>query len=175
MAKRDKDYENRMAGYIAAYNLAKTKGIEALGKDLKIRNVLKVDIGVPEKLMREQFEYLSANVYANTMTSVAWTLHDVFGFGKERIHKFKKAFDKVVKDSYDLDYLGEHYVRLEDFALELNKKYDLGIDYMRVAVSQELLDEDREAYRMCKIDRVLQELRENGYEDAAFFIEKKLY
>lgn len=175
MARRDKDYENRMAGYIAAYNIAKTKGVEALGKELKMRNVLKVDIGVPEKVMREQIEYLSANVYANTMTAVGWTLHDVFGFGKERIRKFKEAFDKVVKDCYDLDYLGEHYVKLEDFALELNKKYDLGIDYMRVAVSQELLDEDRPAYRMCKIDRVLEELRENGYGDAAVFIEKKLY
>ena len=175
MAKRDKDYENRMAGYIAAYNIAKTKGVEALEKDLKIRNVLKVDIGVPEKTMREQIEYLSSNVYANTLTAVGWTLHDVFGFGRERIHKFKNAFDKVVKDSYDLDWLGEHYVKLEDFALELNKKYDLGIDYMRVAVSQELLDEDRPSYRMCKIDRVLQELRENGFGDAAMFIEKKLY
>ena len=175
MAKRDKDYENRMAGYIAAYNIAKTKGVEALGKELKMRNVLRVDIGVPEKTMREQIDYLSTNVYANTLTAAAWTLHDTFGFGRKRIRKFKDAFDNVVKDSYDLDWLGEHYVRLEDFALELNRKYDIGIDFTAVAVSQELLDEDREAYRMCKIDRVLQELRENGFKDAALFIEKKLY
>ena len=172
---RDKIYEARMAGYIAAYNKAKKEGIEALEKDLRIRNVLKVDIGVPEKMMREQMDYLSTNVYANAMTAVAWTLHDTFKFGRKRIQKFKKEFDKVVKDSFDLDYLGEHYVRMEDFALELNKRYDLGIDYIKVAVSQELLDEDREAYRMCKIDRVLQELRDNGFKDAAGFIEKKLY
>lgn len=175
MAKRDKDYENRMAGYIAAYNKAKTEGVDALERDLRMRNMLKVDIATPEKKLREQFEYLSTNVYANTMTAMMWTLHDVYGMGKKRLHEFKKAFDKVVKDSYDLDWLGEHYVKLEDFALELNKKYDIGIDYMRVAVCQELMDEDRETYRMCKIDRVLEELREGGYKEAAMFIENKLY
>ena len=36
MAKRDREYENRMAGYIAAYNMVKKEGIEALEKDLKI-------------------------------------------------------------------------------------------------------------------------------------------
>ena len=48
MAKRDKDYENRMAGYIAAYNKAKTEGVDALERDLRMRNMLKVDIATPE-------------------------------------------------------------------------------------------------------------------------------
>ena len=106
MAKRDRDYENRMAGYISAYNLAKKEGIEALEKDLRMRNLLKVDLKVPGKLLKENFEELSKNLYNNTLTAVAWTLHTTFGFGKERIMKFKKAFDKEVQYTLDLDYLG---------------------------------------------------------------------
>lgn len=175
MAKRDKDYENRMAGYIAAYNIAKKEGIEALEKDLRMRNVLKIDINVPGNKMKEYFEEISRNLYHNTLTAVAWTLHEGYGFGKKRIHEFKQAFDKTVQDTLDLDYLGEHYVKLEDFALELNQKYDLGIDYIRVAACQEVHDEGDANYRMCKIDRVLQELCDGGFKDAAVFIEGKLY
>ena len=73
MAKRDKDYENRMAGYIGAFNKAKKEGLEALERDIKMRNLLKVDINIPEKKMREYFDEISNNLYANTMTAVAWT------------------------------------------------------------------------------------------------------
>ena len=175
MAKRDKDYENRMAGYIGAFNKAKAEGLDALERDIKMRNLLKVDINVPEKKMREYFDEISKNLYHNTMTVVGWTLHDTFGFGKERLKKFKKEFDKTVKATTDLDYLGEHYVKLEDFAIELNHKFDMGIDSIRVSACQDVHDEENEAYRSCKIDRVLQELKNGGYSDAAEFIEQKLY
>lgn len=175
MAKRDRDYENRMAGYIAAYNMVKKEGIEALEKDLKMRNMLKIDINVPGKKMQEYLEEISRNLYNNTLTAVAWTLHDMYGFGRKRIKEFKENFDKTVQHTLDLDYLGGHYVKLEDFAMELNHKYDLGIDCIRVAACQDVHDEGDENYRMCKIDRVLQELRENGFKDAAVFIEGKLY
>ena len=175
MAKRDRDYENRMAGYISAYNLVKKEGIEALEKDLRMINLLKVDIKVSGKVMKENFEEISKNLYNNTMTAVAWTLHDIYGFGRKRIKEFKENFDKTVQHTLDLDYLGEHYVKLEDFAKELNSRYDLGLDIIRVAVCQDINDEENENFRMCKIDRVIQELRENGFKDAAVFIEKKLY
>lgn len=70
---------------------------------------------------------------------------------------------------------GGHFVKLEDFAVELNEMYDLGIDVNRVAYCQDKHDEGNEDFRVCKIDRVLQELRNNGFKDAAEFIEKKLY
>lgn len=103
---RDKLYEARIGGYIAAYQKAKEEGMDALERDIKKRNILKMDLTVSEKQMDEVFQELSANLYNNTMTSVAWTLHDVFGFGKKRILEFKKAFDKTVHDTLDLDYLG---------------------------------------------------------------------
>ena len=74
----------------------------------------------------------------------------------------------------DLDYLGQHYVKMEDFALEMNERYDTGIDINRVAANTTVIDESRETYKMCKIDRIIQELRENNFIDAAMFIERKM-
>ena len=119
---RDKFYEARIIGYIAAFQKAKKEGIEALERDIKKRNIVRADLNIPERSMDELFGELSKNLYHNTMTAVAWTLHDVYGFGKKRILDFKKAFDKTVKDTLDLDYMGEHYVKLEDFAVELNER-----------------------------------------------------
>lgn len=172
---RDKFYEARICGYIAAFQKAKEEGIEALERDIKKRNILKADLNVKEKDMDELFNELSKNLYNNTMTAVAWTLHEKYTFGKKRLKEFKENFDKIVQYTIDLDYLGGHFVKLEDFAVELNEKYDLGIDVNRVAYCQDKHDEGNENYRMCKIDLVLESLREGGFEDAAVFIESKLY
>lgn len=172
---RDKLYEARICGYIAAFQKAKEEGLEALERDIKKRNILRADLNVKEKDMDEFFNELSKNLYNNTLTSVAWTLHTAYGFEKKRIVEFKKAFDKTVQYTLDLDYLGGHFVKLEDFAVELNEKYDLGIDVARVAYCQDSHDEKNENYKMCKVYDIIDVLRDNGYQEAAKFIEEKLY
>lgn len=171
---RDKLYEARMQGMLYAYNKAKEEGIEALSRDIKKRNITKMTLTASERDMDYCFNQLSKNLYNNSLTAVAYTLHDSFGFGKKRLHEFKKAFDKTVEATYDLDYIGEHYVRLEDYAIEMNEKYDLGINAANVAVCQDLHDKDDPRYRMCKVERVIEELRAAGFKDAAEFIDKKL-
>lgn len=99
---RDKFYEARICGYIAAFQKAKEEGVQALERDIKKRNILKADLNVKEKDMDELFNELSNN----TLTAVAWTLHTVYGFGKKRIVEFKNNFDKTVQYTLDLDYLG---------------------------------------------------------------------
>lgn len=173
MAK-DKLYEARIAGYVAAFNKAKQEGLEALERDIKKRNLLKFDLNVSEKKMHEYFGELSKNLYHNALTAVAYTLHKDYGFGKKRIKEFKEAFDKNVQATLDLDYMGIHYVRMDDFAVELNERFNLGIDVNRVAVCQKNYDKDDKMYRMCKVDRILRELKENGFKEAAVFLEKKL-
>lgn len=172
---RDRLYEARICGYLAAFQKAKEEGLEALERDIKKRNILKADLNLKEKDMDAFFNEISRNLYNNTLTSVAWTLHTVFGFGKKRIIDFKKAFDKTVQYTLDLDYLGGHFVKLEDFAVELNEMYDLGIDVARVAYCQDSHDEKDKNFRMCKIDLVLETLYEGGFKDAAVFIENKIY
>lgn len=175
MAKRDKDYENRMIGYMGAYKLAKNEGIEALEKDIKRRNILRLDFNVSSQKMSDDYNLIARRTVTNVMAGALWVLHDVFGFGKQRLHSFRENFDDLMKVLADIDYLGERYVRLEDFAIELNEKYDLGIDVNLVAACQEVYDRGDKGYRLCRIDTVLEELRKNGYEDAVNFIESKMY
>ncbi len=174
MAKRDRDYEIGMFWYLSAYNKAKEEGLEALEKDIRLRNLLHLNIKVSEKKIREDYDLIAKKTVMNIMASVLWTLHDSYGFGKKRLAEFKNAFEKVVRDVSDLDYLGQRYVRLEDFAVELNERYDLGIDVECVAACQEVYDSGEEKFRMCKVDRIIRELKENGFADAAVFLEKKL-
>lgn len=65
-------------------------------------------------------------------------------------------------------------MKMEDYAIELNEKYNMGIDINRVAASQDSYDEKEPKYRMCKVDMVLQELRRNGFAEAAEFLNEKM-
>ena len=171
---RDKFYEARIAGYIAAYQKAKQDGLEALGRDIKKRNMLKADLNVSEKQMNEMYQEFSTNCYNNMLVGILYALHDSLQFGKTRIKRVKQAFDELVMDTMDLDYMGNHYIRLEDFAVELNEKYDLGIDISRVAACEEVFDQRRSDFHYCKVEIVIRELKEHGFADAALFLEKKL-
>lgn len=173
MAKRDKEYEARMQGMLYAANLVKRGGIEALESDIKKRGLLKTPLAYTDKQIDEFWKELSSNLYATMTCVTGMVLHDVFGFGKQRLHKFREEFQKATNASLDLDWLGNHYATLEDYAVYLNEKYDLGLDVARIAVCQESHDE-KENYRMANIDRVLAELKSNGFEEAAEFLERKM-
>lgn len=172
---RDREFEARMQGMIYAYNLVKDGGVEALTKDMKRRNFLKAPMKFTASQIEEFYRELSTNLYNNMLTTVCYTLNNSFGFGAKRIKDFKRAFDSHVQYTLDLDYMGEHYVKLEDYAVELNEKFNMGIDVNRVAFCQDTHDEKEEKFRMCKVDRVIHELKENGFVDAAVFLENKLY
>lgn len=171
---RDREFESRMQGMIYAYNLVKEGGIEALTKDMNRRNFLKAPMKFTAGQIEEFYSEISTNLYNNMLTAVCYTLHDCYGFGAKRIRQFKTYFDKNVGDTLDLDYMGEHYVRLEDYAVELNEKFDMGIDVNRVALCQNLQDKSDDKYRMCKVDKIINELIDAGYKDAAAFIDAKL-
>ena len=171
---RDKFYEARMQGAVWAGNKIKTEGMEAFDRDMRKRNLLKFAITTSEKEIDDAYREMNALIYHTLITGTLWTLHDKYQFGQKRLKEFKEAFDKNVEDTFDLDYMGEHYVRLEDFAVELNKKYDLGINVPRVAVVQESYDKRNSNYHMLRTERVIEELKAAGFEDAAKFLEAKL-
>lgn len=126
MAKMDKDYELRMQGMIYASNIVSKKGVEGLKEDIRIRNVLKAPMKFTASQIREFWDTLSENLYNTVLTVTALVLHEEYGFGKKRMKEFKAHFDKAVKDATDLDYIGEHYVTLTDYAVYLNER--LGMD-----------------------------------------------
>lgn len=170
----NKEFEARMQGMIYAYNIAKKGGIYALEKDLRCRNFLKAPMKFSSKELHEFYQEVTSNLYNNMLTGVLYTLHDKYGFGQKRLNEFLKAFNYNVACTLDLDYMGQHYVKLEDYAVELNEKYNLGIDVTRVAASQNSFDEKDTRFRMCKVDTLIQELRKSGFLEAAAFVESKM-
>lgn len=174
MAKRDKEYEARMQGMLYSVNVVKESGLEALEKDINKRGVLKAPLAYTDKQIDEFWKQLSENLYATMTCVTGMVLHDEFGFGKQRLHKFREEFQKATNASLDLDWLGEHYVTLEDYAVELNEKCNLGLDVARIAVCQESHDKGNAKYKMADISHVLAELKEHGFEDAAEFLERKM-
>lgn len=174
MAKRDKEYEARMQGMLYSVNVVKESGLEALEKDINKRGVLKAPLAYTDKQIDEFWKQLSENLYATMTCVTGMVLHDEFGFGKQRLHKFREEFQKATNASLDLDWLGGHYATLEDYAVELNEKYNLGLDVARIAVCQESHDKGNAKYKMADISHVLAELKEHGFEEAAEFLERKM-
>lgn len=74
----------------------------------------------------------------------------------------------------NLDYMGEHYVTLEDYAVELNQKYDLRLDVIRAALATDMADkQDARVGKVDKVTGIINALRLAGYEDAAVYLERK--
>lgn len=72
--------------------------------------------------------------------------------------------------------MGRHYARFEDYALEANELYDLGIDVEKVREAQRNNDEnDRYNKIAVEADSVIGWLAKNGYPDASNAVKKEIY
>lgn len=170
MAKQSKEFQWRMEGMNYALGIAKKEGVEALERDIKRRGFLKA----PMNFSQNDVDELCKNLYSTTMSVWGMVLNSTFGFGKKRLARLREDFERATKDVMDFDYLGNHYVSLEDYANYLNEKYDFGIDADRVATCQDTSTTDKKQKHMAHISVVLKTLREGGFEEAAVFLEKKI-
>lgn len=173
MGRTSKEFEWRMQGMMHALEVAKKNGIEALEKEIRMRGFFRLDISVSQKDWDKTLEFLTYNLHNTYKTVCGITLHDVFGFGKKRLAEFEEAFDRKTRDATDFDYLGQHYVTLEDYATQLRDEFGMHIDVERVAQCQEWY-KGEEAKLMADIREVIKVLREGGFGDAAEFLEKKI-
>ena len=127
-----------------------------------------------QKEIDEFIEFTSENLYQTSMAVWFMALNTAFGFGKKRFARLKEAFDKHTRDVMDFDYLGNHYVSLEDYANYLNKKYGCDIDVDCVAMCQNSSTADKTQKHMARVEDIISALRAAGFEEAAVFIEKKI-
>ena len=171
MAKKDSGFELRMSGMLYAYQIAKEKGLEELEKDIKMRGILRAPLAYSKGDIDSFLEYLKTNFYNSIMSVACIALEDTFGFKKVRLKRFKEAFAKATTNMMDLDYIGENYVTLEDYAVYLNEKYDLDVEVEVVSVCQENANSAHPDYHMVKAERLIEIMREDGYEDAAAYLE----
>lgn len=161
-----------MQGMVYACRLAQEQGVEALVKAVKQRGVTKVDITASDKQLADMWGALSDNIGQNMLATIVWVLHDTFGFGQKRLQQFMTEFDKATANLMSLDYMGEHYVTLEDYAVELNQKYNLGLDVIKATLATDMADkQDARVGNVDKVTGIINALRLAGHEDAAAYLE----
>ena len=94
MAKTDKFMEGRNEGIWFAFKIAKNKGIDALEEEIRRRGIWGISSAVSsEQLYRDKVRITEMVIDLATLVSLI-TLHDEFGFGKERLKRFYKRFDQ---------------------------------------------------------------------------------
>jgi hypothetical protein len=171
---RDKFYEERMRTMIHDYNLVKEEGLEALEKEIKRRGITKLPLSIKSSKIDELLLNIKENLKNNLVCSFLWVMHADYGFGKKRLTELMENVNKAIDFVFDLDYMGEHYVRLEDYAIEIKQKFGFDIDIDKVASATAIFDERDCRYHMLKTEKVIEELKSAGFEDAAKFLEAKL-
>ena len=171
---KNKEFEQWMQGVIYASNIAVKEGPEALKAEIKRRNITKLTSHWSQSEMRKVYSELGANVYNNMLASVCFVLMDTFEFTPDQLKTFKEEYDKAVASCLDLDYMGEHYVTITDYAVELNEKYNMGIDVNRIAACGDVADSADKQYHMVRLEHLIDDLRRNGLMAAAQYLEKKV-
>lgn len=106
--ERNKEEQARMEGMAQALRIAKTKGIDGLEADLKMRNITGLPCAVSRAAMDECIMNIKYNVIDTFTILVAYTLHEKFGFGKTRLNRFIHDFN------FQAECLDEDYCTWED-------------------------------------------------------------
>ena len=105
---RNKEEQARMEGMAQALRIAKTKGIDGLEADLKMRNITGLPCAVSRAAMDECIMNIKYNVVDTFTILVAYTLHEKFGLGKTRLNRFIHDFN------FQAECLDEDYCTWED-------------------------------------------------------------
>ena len=166
MAKTDKIFEWTMHGMIRARNIVKEKGIEELDREIRMRGLLKVPVTVTTEKINKWSEDIKENIYNNMLTATLYALHEEFGFGNK--------YNEIALQAMDFDWLGQHYVSLEDYAKDLNERYDMNLDSDAIGANQNSYEVTVDMADRCKLSTVIEELNNNGFSDAAMFLKSKL-
>ena len=172
MKKSNKELEARIQGMLYAHKIAKERGLDELEKEIKLRGILKLDIWADKKEVDALYDTLSTNLYQHMLVTVMYSLNHEFGYGKDRLERFKKEFDKNVLMLTKLDWMGEHYVTFEDWGKELNQKYGMNFDTTRMKELGESQDKHNEAYGRLDKATVIQRLKDAGFENATKCVER---
>jgi len=174
MARLDKEQQATMMGMVYIMDYARKNGFEAAEMELKRRGYTNMPIRCPDSQLSKAIHDISENVYQMMLVAMLYAAHDEFGFGPDRLKRLKSKFNHLVENTYDLDYMSCHYITMADYANELMEKYGVLFDLAKIERLQESFDKKEPNYRMCNVDRVLEELKKAGYEEAAAFLERKL-
>lgn len=121
-----KEEQARLQGMSYALRVAKEKGIDGLEEELKRRQAYNIPIRISNKELQE-FTDNAKNMMLDTILILASvTLHDEFGFGHDRLNRFKERFNfkaECIGDSFT-DWQNQIDILKEECGLEYSIRFN---------------------------------------------------
>ncbi len=121
MARISKEERLRQEGMAQAYRIVQTKGIDGLKKDMEMRGITGVPVGISPSAIEESIRRIKENTVDTVRILAAMALRDEFGFGKTRLDRFVQRFNLKT------ECLQAEYMTWEDMTKTL--KEELGITF----------------------------------------------
>ena len=111
----------RREGMSYALKYVKENGIEALENELKRRGAYNIPIRISDKDLKVFTDNAKMMLLDTVLILASMTLHDEFGFGKERLQRFIKRFN------FKAECIGEDYTTWQD-QIDILKE-ECGLEY----------------------------------------------
>ena len=119
---RNKEERARMEGMAQALRIAKTKGVEGLEEELKMRNIVDLPCAVSKSALDECIVQIKNNTVDTITILSAYVLHEKFGFGRTRLDRFIHEFN------FQAECLMDDYCTWEDQIEVLRKECGLDLN-----------------------------------------------
>lgn len=121
-----KEEQARLQGMSYALKVAKEKGIDGLEEELKRRKAYNIPVRIGDKEL-QAFTDNAKNMMLDTILILASvTLHDEFGFGHDRLNRFKERFNfkaECIGDSFT-DWQDQIDILREECGLEYSIRFN---------------------------------------------------
>lgn len=118
---KSKEEQARREGMSYALRYAREHGLDALEEDLKKRGAYNIPVRIDGKALQEFTDNAKNMMLDAILILASVTLHDEFGFGRERLNRFKKRFN------FKAECIGENYTDWSDQISIL--KEECGLEY----------------------------------------------
>lgn len=89
---KNKEMEYFRAGMERAYRILKEEGQEALDKEMRFRNITKVNSRLTAKEIDTGIDEIKRLTIETVMTMALGVLYSEFGFGEKRLKRFRDVF-----------------------------------------------------------------------------------
>lgn len=118
---KSKEELARREGMSYALRYAREHGLDALEEDLKRRAAYDIPIRISQKELQEFTNNAKSMILDTVLILTSVTLHDEFGFGRERLERFIKRFN------FKAECIREEYTDWQD-QIEILKE-ECGLEY----------------------------------------------
>ena len=119
-----KDYQKgREDGLAMALEIVQKGGVEALEKEIYFRNLTRIRTPLDLEELNQATDKIKRNTISTVIALTIATLMDEFGFGKERIRRFRNRFDGKAECVMD------DLVTWSDLVADIEERAGIDLDF----------------------------------------------